>query len=40
VQSTTPYPRRWKALVVLALSLLIVSIDNTILNVALPTIRE
>ncbi len=34
------YPRRWQALVVLAMSLLIVSVDNTILNVALPTIRE
>ncbi|MDQ3741346.1 MAG: DHA2 family efflux MFS transporter permease subunit, partial [Actinomycetota bacterium] len=33
------YPHRWKALIVLALSLLVVSIDNTILNVALPTIR-
>ena len=36
---TTPYARRWQALVVLAMSLLIVSVDNTILNVALPTIR-
>jgi EmrB/QacA subfamily drug resistance transporter len=34
-----PYARRWQALVVLAMSLLIVSVDNTILNVALPTIR-
>jgi EmrB/QacA subfamily drug resistance transporter len=34
------YARRWQALVVLALSLLVVSVDNTILNVALPTIRE
>jgi EmrB/QacA subfamily drug resistance transporter len=34
------YARRWQALIVLALSLLIVSVDNTILNVALPTIRE
>src|SRR4051812_18297389 len=38
--ATAPYPRRWKALVVLAASLLIISLDNTILNVALPTIRE
>jgi EmrB/QacA subfamily drug resistance transporter len=37
---TTPYARRWQALIVLALSLLVVSVDNTILNVALPTIRE
>ena len=35
-----PYPHRWKALAVLALSLLIVTVDNTILNVALPTIRS
>ena len=34
------HPRRWQALIVLALSLLVVSLDNTILNVALPTIRE
>jgi EmrB/QacA subfamily drug resistance transporter len=38
--ATTPYPRRWKALIVLAMSLLIVSVDNTILNVALPTIER
>jgi len=37
---TATHPRRWQALVVLAMSLLIVSVDNTILNVALPTIRE
>ena len=37
---TNPHPRRWKALVVLAVSLLVVSIGNTILNVALPTIQE
>jgi EmrB/QacA subfamily drug resistance transporter len=35
-----PYARRWQALAVLALSLLVVSLDNTILNVALPTIRD
>jgi EmrB/QacA subfamily drug resistance transporter len=35
-----PYARRWQALIVLAMSLLIVSIDNTIMNVALPTIRD
>jgi EmrB/QacA subfamily drug resistance transporter len=35
-----PYARRWQALIVLALSLLVVTVDNTILNVALPTIRE
>src|SRR4051812_19233853 len=37
---TQPYPRRWQALGVLALSLLVVTMGNTILNVALPTIRE
>jgi EmrB/QacA subfamily drug resistance transporter len=37
--ATKPYARRWQALIVLAMSLLIVSIDNTILNVALPTIQ-
>jgi DHA2 family multidrug resistance protein-like MFS transporter len=40
MQSQAPYPRRWKALVVLALSLLVVTVDNTILNVGLPTIRR
>ena len=37
---TPLYAHRWKALVVLAMSLLVVTLDNTILNVALPTIRE
>jgi EmrB/QacA subfamily drug resistance transporter len=37
---TQPYPRRWQALGVLALSLLVVTMGNTILNVALPTIRD
>src|ERR1041385_2486065 len=36
---TTPYPRRWQALIVLAVSLLVISVGNTILNVALPTIQ-
>jgi EmrB/QacA subfamily drug resistance transporter len=35
-----PYARRWQALIVLSVSLLIISIGNTILNVALPTIQE
>lgn len=36
-----PYARRWWALGVLGLSLLIIGLDNTILNVALPTlVRE
>ena len=34
------YPRRWQALFVLSLSLFVVTVGNTILNVALPTIRE
>ena len=38
--ATQPYPRRWKALGVLALSLLVITMGNTILNVGLPTIRE
>jgi EmrB/QacA subfamily drug resistance transporter len=35
-----PYSRRWQALGVLALSLLVITMGNTILNVGLPTIRE
>jgi EmrB/QacA subfamily drug resistance transporter len=33
-------PRRWYALAVLCVSLLIVTLDNTVLNVALPTLVE
>ena len=33
------YARRWKTLVVLSLSLLIIGLDNTVLNVALPTLQ-
>jgi EmrB/QacA subfamily drug resistance transporter len=36
----TPDPRRWWALGVLCLSLLVISLDNTILNVALPTLEQ
>ena len=32
------YPRRWLTLAVLCISLLVISLDNTILNVALPTL--
>ncbi len=32
------HPRRWAALVVLCASALIINLDNTILNVALPTL--
>src|ERR687889_331910 len=38
--SPTHYRRRWQALIVLSFSLLVVSVGNTILNVALPTIQE
>ena len=39
VQATEqPYSRRWLALSVLALSLVVIGMDNTILNVALPTL--
>ncbi|HEV2874427.1 MAG TPA: MFS transporter [Thermoleophilaceae bacterium] len=34
------YDRRWWTLVVLSVSLLVISLDNTILNVALPTIER
>jgi EmrB/QacA subfamily drug resistance transporter len=34
-----PYARRWQALAVLSASLLVICIDNTILNVALPSLR-
>src|SRR4051812_3401774 len=34
------YARRWKTLGVLALSLVIIGLDNTILNVALPTLQH
>src|SRR3954452_25586456 len=34
------YARRWKTLAVLALSLVIIGLDNTILNVALPTLQK
>ena len=35
---TEAYPRRWWALLVLSLSLVVIGMDNTILNVALPTL--
>ena len=34
------YQRRWWTLLVLSVSLLVISLDNTILNVALPTIER
>src|SRR3954453_23468330 len=36
----TAYERRWWTLGVLSLALLVISMDNTILNVALPTISD
>ena len=36
----TIYARRWKILGVLSLSLLIIGLDNTVLNVALPTLQS
>ena len=35
-----PDPRRWWTLVVLCFSLLVIALDNTILNVALPTLQR
>lgn len=36
--ATSPHPRRWLILGVLCLSLLVVVIDNTVLNVAIPSL--
>jgi EmrB/QacA subfamily drug resistance transporter len=38
--SSTTYQRRWWALAVLCLSLMVLAMDNTILNVALPTLTR
>jgi EmrB/QacA subfamily drug resistance transporter len=38
--SSTAYQRRWWALAVLCLSLVVLAMDNTILNVALPTLAR
>ena len=40
MESETVYDRRWWALAVLCSSLLIISLDNTILNVALPALSQ
>ena len=40
IAPATPDPRRWWTLVVLCFSLLVIGLDNTILNVALPTLQE
>jgi hypothetical protein len=37
-QAGAPSPTRWLALAVLCVSLLMTSLDNTVLNVALPTL--
>jgi EmrB/QacA subfamily drug resistance transporter len=39
-QIDAPDPRRWWTLVVLSLSLLVIGLDNTILNVAIPTLER
>jgi uncharacterized membrane protein YiaA len=39
VRDPDVYARRWKTLVVLSVSLLIIGLDNTVLNVALPTLQ-
>ena len=38
--AVTAYPRRWAALAVLCLSLVAIGLDNTILNVALPSLQR
>ena len=40
MDSLTPYPRRWWSLGVLCVGLLVISVDNTIVNVALPTLAR
>ena len=40
VRPAVPDPRRWWTLVVLCFSLLVIALDNTILNVALPTLQR
>ena len=37
---TTVHQNRWKILAVLSLSLVIIGLDNTVMNVALPNIQE
>jgi DHA2 family multidrug resistance protein-like MFS transporter len=37
---STPHQNRWKILAVLSLSLVIIGLDNTVMNVALPSIQE
>ena len=37
---STTRQNRWKILAVLSLSLVIIGLDNTVMNVALPSIQE
>src|SRR5262245_24694495 len=39
-ESLPEYASRWRAMIFIAISLLVISIDNTILNVALPSISR
>jgi EmrB/QacA subfamily drug resistance transporter len=40
MQQATAYDRRWWTLLIVSVALLVISLDNTILNVALPTIQQ
>jgi DHA2 family multidrug resistance protein-like MFS transporter len=40
VSPSSPHRNRWKILAVLSLSLVIIGLDNTVMNVALPSIQE
>src|SRR5262249_502236 len=40
MSSSTTHRNRWKILAVLSLSLVIIGLDNTVMNVALPSIQE
>src|SRR4051812_22266952 len=40
MNAKTAYERRWWTLAVLSMGLLVIGLDNTILNVALPSLRE
>ena len=40
IEQTALYKRRWVALFFLAFSLLVIALDNTVLNLALPSISK
>jgi len=40
VEATPGYAHRWRAMIFISISLLVISLDNTILNVALPSISR